>query len=151
LVIKYSKLGYRYLSKSTKSLGFLGMDEKESLGKYIQRRLRERGIEDKAVADILNLSVKTVPKIYKQSEIPSDRIAKISILLNENVYLHYYGSKEPLKSILNQNTQELEEKVARLEVLVEQYTKTIDDKDHIIELQNKLIAELEEKLSKKDS
>ncbi|MGV6946449.1 hypothetical protein [Sphingobacterium sp. CZ-2] len=127
------------------------MDEKESLGKYIQQRLRERGIEDKAVADILNLSVKTVPKIYKQSEIPSDRIAKISILLNENVYLHYYGSKEPLKSILNQNTQELEQKVSKLEALIEQHTKTIDDKDHIIELQNKLIAELEEKLSKDNS
>lgn len=127
------------------------MDEKESLGKYIQRRLRERRIEDKAVADILNLSVKTVPKIYKQSEIPSDRVAKISILLNENVYLNYYGSKEPLKSILNHNTKELTEKVSRLEELNEQHANAIKDKDSIIELQNKLIAELEEKLTKNKS
>lgn len=124
------------------------MDEKESLGKYVQRRLRERNIADKAVADILNLSVKTVPKIYQQTEIPCDRIAKLSILLNENIYLDYYGKEEPLKSILNQGRQELVEKVQRLEDLNEHSMKIINDKESIIELQNKLIAELEEKLSK---
>jgi len=139
------------LNESIKTLGFLGMDEKELLGKYVQRRLRERNIGDKAVADILNLSIKTVPKIYQQTEIPCDRIAKISILLNENVYLNYYGQEEPLKSILNQETQNMEERVSRLEELNEQHIKTIKDKDSIIELQNKLIAELEEKLSKSSS
>jgi len=124
------------------------MDEKESLGKYIQRRLRERHIEDKEVANILNLSVKTVPKIYSQSEIPCDRIAKLSILLNENLYLNYYGKEEPLKTILNQDREELAEKVQRLEDINEQSKKIINDKESIIELQNKLIAELEEKLSR---
>lgn len=127
------------------------MDEKESLGKYVQRILRERNIGDKAVADTLNLSVKTVPKIYHQTEIPCDRIAKISILLNENVYLNYYGKEEPLKSILNQDRKELVEKVQKLEDLIEERQKTIKDKDCIFELQNKLITELEEKLSKSNT
>lgn len=127
------------------------MDEKESLGKYIQRRLREKGIEDKTVADALNLSVKTVPKIYLQTEIPCDRIAKISILLDENVYLNYYGKEEPLKSILNRDKQDLLERILKFEELTELNNKIIIDKESIIELQNKLIAELEEKLSKINS
>lgn len=122
------------------------MWENESLGKYVQKRLREKGIEDKTVADTLNLSVKTVPKIYLQTEIPCDRIAKISVLVDENLYLDFFGRKEPLKSLLNRDKQQLIEIVSRLESLNDRNAKTIQDKDRIIELQNKLILELEKKL-----
>lgn len=73
------------------------MGENEPLAKYIQRRLRGRNIGDKAVANILNLSVKTVPKIYQQTEIPCDRIAKLSILLNENIYLKLLRQRRTAK------------------------------------------------------
>ncbi|MDR2269528.1 MAG: hypothetical protein LBF27_01370 [Sphingobacterium sp.] len=124
------------------------MAEKEPLGKYVQRRIREKGIEDKIIADILNLSVKTVPKVYAQTDIPCDRIAKLSILLNEDLYLNYYSSSEPLKTILNREKQELNEKILELESQQDQYLNIIKDKDSIIILQNKLISELEEKLKK---
>lgn len=134
---------------SSETLGFLNMDEKEPLGKYIQRRVREKGVEDKTVADILNLSVKTVPKVYAQAEISCDRIASLSILLNEDLYLNYFGESEPLKSLLNRDKNELSEKVEELISLKDQYLSIIKDKDNIIALQNKLIAELEEKLKNK--
>lgn len=124
------------------------MAEKEILGKYIQGKLRGKGIEDKKVAEILSLSVKTVPKIYLQSEIPCDRIAKISILLDEDVYKDYYGNTEPLKSLLNREAQKLQDRISKLERVNEKNLETINDKNVIINLQNKLITELEEKLKK---
>ncbi|HAU53052.1 MULTISPECIES: hypothetical protein [Sphingobacterium] len=117
------------------------MGGKEILGKYIQRKLRGKGIEDKDVARSLNIALRSVPYIYKQTEISSERLAKISILLDENIYLDYYGDEEPLKSLLNRETNKLKE-------LNEKGLAVIDDKNLIIELQNKLIVELEEKLKK---
>lgn len=127
------------------------MSENEILGKYIQKRLREKGIEDKEVAEQLNLSVRTVPNMYQQSEIPVNRIAKLSILLDEDIYLNYFGTKEPLKSILNRSLKTIEEQLLILEEINEFNLSALNDKNNIIELQNKLIKELEDKIKRLNS
>jgi|GEM_PF-6581768 len=91
------------------------MQESSDLGKYIQRRIKEKKLDKKAIADALNISVSTVSKIYPNKDIYSDRLAKFCILLNEDLFLDYYGQNDPLKTILNREKQELLNKIELLQ------------------------------------
>lgn len=128
------------------------MDEKEDLGRYIQKKLRDKGIEDKVVANELNISVRSVEKIYPLKDVYSERLAKFCVLLDEDVFSQYYGQDEPLKSILNRERVALEEKISRLtelneekERLISFLTAELEDKESTIKnVQCELIAKVDE-------
>ncbi|RXF71964.1 hypothetical protein [Arcticibacter tournemirensis] len=93
------------------------MQEHDELGKYLQKKVREKRITDKVIANFLNISEKTVPKIYPLKDISSERLSKFCILLDEDLFSGYYGEKEPLKSILTGDKLVLENEVDRLKKL----------------------------------
>jgi len=105
------------------------MDELDDLGRYIQSRLRAKGITDLQVAKALNISPKTVQKIYPLKDIYSERLSVFCELLEENVFLDYYGRSEPLKSILNKELKEAQ--------------KLLKTKDELLDIQRKYINKLE--------
>lgn len=106
------------------------MDNTEELGRYIQRRLREKNVPDSEVAKALNISPKTVQKIYPLKDIYSERLSIFCKLLNENIFSDFYGQSEPLKSIINRTTLNTDDGL----------------KDELIEIQKKHIQVLEEKV-----
>jgi hypothetical protein len=122
------------------------MDETDDLGRYIQGRLRAKNIEDKEVATLLNISVKTVPKIYPSKDIYSDRLAKLSILLNEDLFLDFYGKKEPLKTLLNKEKTQLLDELAKANSDNEQQKKLIELLSNQLLDQNSTIKSLHEQI-----
>ncbi|WP_090607684.1 hypothetical protein [Parapedobacter koreensis] len=131
------------------------MDENKDLGRYLQKKLRDKGIEDKAVADALNISSRSVRNIYPLKDIYTDRFAKFCVLLNEDLFLQYYGQSEPLKSILNREKVALEQEVARLRELDEEKERLIsflkeeleEKKSSIKNLQSELLSKVDEILN----
>lgn len=119
------------------------MDENDDLGRYLQNKVRNKGIEDKEVANVLNISVRSVPKIYPLKDVYSDRLAKFCILLDENLFSDYYGQVEPLKSILNREKLGLEQEIARLNELNEEKARFIRYLKEEIESKNSSIENLQ--------
>lgn len=102
------------------------MDEKEDIGRYLQTKLRNKGIEDKEVGDALSIAPRSVRNIFPLKDIYAERLAKFCILLNEDLFSQYYGQDEPLKSILNREKVALEQEVARLFDLNEEKSRRIN-------------------------
>jgi hypothetical protein len=108
------------------------MDKSQELGRYIQSRLRAKNISDNAVAAALNISHKTVQKIYPLKDIYTERLTIFCKLLDENVFKDFYARDESLAKIFNSD--------------FDQDNKSHQLKDELIETQRKYILELEEKL-----
>lgn len=109
------------------------MAEFEDLGRYIQSRLRAKGVSDESVAKALNISPKTVQKIYPLKDIYSGRLSIFCKLLNENVFSDFYGRDDDLRLILDNEV-----------VLLRSIVKSNEE---LLELQRKHITLLEEKLN----
>ncbi len=144
--IKYSIFGYRHEGYLRITLGFLGMEENDDLGRYIQARLRAKNIEDKDVAAILNISVKTVHKIYPNKDLYSERVAKFCLILNENIFLDFYGKKEPLKTLLNKDIADLISELSKSKSEIEEYKKIVGILNTQLLEQNSSIRALHEEI-----
>lgn len=110
------------------------MKQTESIGKYIQQRLRSKKIEDKAVGDVLHIAPSTASKLYS-TELTPERVAKLSVLLNEDIYFDYYKDEDKIGPIVNRRVVELSDKIKQLE-------NSIFDKERLIQIQADLIERL---------
>lgn len=119
-----------------------------SIGEYIRQKLRSKNISNKNAGNSIGLSESAFEKILTQNDIYASRLLKLSELSNENIFEYYYNI-EPIKSFLKQEAAQWKEKIEALEKSITIKEHTIEDKDQIIQLQNKLIAELEEKLNQR--
>ena len=108
------------------------MEKSEELGRYIQSRLRAKNISDNTVAASLNISNKTVQKIYPLKDIYTERLVIFCKLLDENIFKDFYSKDESLAKILNSDFEN--DKISH------------QLKDELIETQRKYILELEEKI-----
>ncbi len=106
-----------------------------TLGKYIQERVRLKGISDKAVAEALHVSVRSVPNIYAAKEIPTSRVALLSVLLKEDIYFDYYKDIESVGPVIKKQLDELMHQIKVLE-------STVFDKERLIQSQAALIENL---------
>ncbi|MFC7526814.1 hypothetical protein ACFQRK_22850 [Parapedobacter sp. GCM10030251] len=122
------------------------MDENEDLGRYLQKKLRDKGIEDKAVADALNISLRSVRNIYPLKDIYAERLAKFCVLLDEDLFLQYYGQNEPLKSILNREKTALDQEVTRLRELNEEKERMVSFLKEELEEKEEYIKNLQSEL-----
>ncbi|MBL1410782.1 hypothetical protein [Sphingobacterium faecale] len=107
-----------------------------TLGKFIQERVRLKGITDKAVAEALHISARSVPNIYSAKEIPTSRVALLSVLLNEDIYYNYYKNFETVAPVVSAQIDDLIQKIKTLE-------NTIFDKERLIQSQAALIESLQ--------
>ena len=111
-----------------------------TIGKYIQKSLRAKGISNKSAADSIGLSESAFEKFLTKDDILISRLLKLSQFTEKNL-LRYYYEKEPLVSFRKDEIRELQQKLEYAEILIEK-------NDLIIETQVKYIAELEEKINR---
>lgn len=120
----------------------------ESIGKHIQKYLRYKGISNKSAGDSIGLSESAFEKNLMKNDILISRLFKLSCHAGKN-FLEFYYDKEPLATFREEELLKWTEKMENLEKTVQLKEELIKEKDQVIVLQNKLIAELEEKLGKK--
>lgn len=112
----------------------------ETIGKYIQKFLRYKGISNKDAGESIGLSESAFEKFLTKDDILISRLFKLSQFSERNL-LQYYYEKEPLLSFRKEENLELLQKLDYAETLIEK-------NDLIIETQTKYIKELENKLEK---
>ncbi|WP_312364903.1 hypothetical protein [Sphingobacterium sp.] len=112
----------------------------ESIGKYIQKFLRAKGISNKDAGESIGLSESAFEKFLTKDDILISRLFKLSQFTEMNL-LKYYYEKEPLASFRDEEFRELQQKLEHAKLLIEK-------NDIIIETQIKYIAELEEKINR---
>jgi len=99
------------------------------IGQIIYRLIKQKGFKAKFVAEQINVSESSLFKIYTRETIDIDKLIRLSVLLETNLFLHYTESR-PLKSIFDKET-------APLRLQIEQQQKSLVQKD-------KRIKELED-------
>ncbi|MEI2294661.1 hypothetical protein [Sphingobacterium sp. ML3W] len=113
---------------------------KETIGKYIQKFLRFKGISNKDAAESIGLSESAFEKFLTKEDILISRLFKLSQFSAENLMQFYY-EKEPLASFRKKEILEFQQKLEFANVLIEK-------NNLIIENQTKYIKELENRLKK---
>lgn len=136
------------------------MEEEEhqkvnSIGDFIKELAEEANLTPTALSNKINSTLNNVKDIYKRSSIDSELLLSISKAVNKNAFA-YYDDKEPIASFKKAELDEWTLKIENLNQKIEGLEKTIQlqeellkEKDQTVLLQNKLIAELEEKLDQK--
>ena len=99
------------------------------IGQIIYRLIKQKGFKAKFVAEQINVSESSLFKIYTRETIDIDKLIRLSVLLETNLFLHYTESK-PLKIIFEKET-------APLRLQIEQQQNSLTQKD-------KRIKELED-------
>lgn len=110
----------------------------ETIGKYIQKILRFKGISNKTAGESIGLSESAFEKFLTKDDILISRLFKLSQFSGINL-LKYYYEKEPLESFRKDEIYDLRQKLEYSEIIIEK-------NDLIIETQKKYIKELEDKL-----
>lgn len=118
----------------------------ESIGKYIRQYLRSNSISNSEAGGFIGLSESAFEKVLMKDDISINRLLKLSLHLNKNLFEYYY-EKEPMLAFRKNELSTLFQKIDSLENSIEQKIKAITDKDKIIEFQEKYINELEKKTS----
>lgn len=122
----------------------------EKIGQIIKRIATSKGLSQKQFGDKINRTKQAVAGIYKRSTIDIELLKVISEKL-EHDFLEYYYEEEPFKTFRNLKEKEWEQKISVLENELISKDKLIDKNEEILLLQRKYIAELEEKLSKRNT
>ncbi|OJZ06462.1 MAG: hypothetical protein BGP15_04245 [Sphingobacterium sp. 40-24] len=122
----------------------------EKIGQIIKRIATSKGLSQKQFGDKINRTKQAVAGIYKRSTIDIELLKVISEQL-EHDFLEYYYGEEPFKTFRNLKEKEWEQKISVLENELISKDKLIDKNEEILLLQRKYIAELEEKLSKRNT
>ena len=91
------------------------------IGQIIYRLIKQKGFKAKFVAEQINVSESSLFKIYTRETIDIDKLIRLSVLLETNLFLHYTES-QPLKSIFDKGT-------APLRLQIEQQQKSLVQKD----------------------
>lgn len=117
----------------------------DTIGNYIRQYLRSNSISNLTAGEFIDISESAFEKVLMKDDISVNRLLKLSLHLNKNLFEYYYD-KEPFNSFRQEEYNELNQKIIQLETFLEQKTQSIIDKDKIIAFQEKLIAELTEKL-----
>ncbi|WP_104382179.1 hypothetical protein [Sphingobacterium sp. HMA12] len=113
----------------------------ETIGKYIQKNLRFKGISNKDAGESIGLSESAFEKFLTKDDILVSRLFKLSQFAEIN-FIKYYQDKEPLKAFIQGEINDISQKLDFAEILLKK-------NDLIIENQVKYIKELEEKLKNK--
>ncbi|MCT1533015.1 helix-turn-helix domain-containing protein [Sphingobacterium daejeonense] len=122
----------------------------EKIGQIIKQIATSKGLSQKQFGDKINRTKQAVAGIYKRSTIDIELLKVISEKL-EHDFLEYYYEEEPFKTFRNLKEKEWEQKISVLENELISKDKLIDKNEEILLLQRKYIAELEEKLSKRNT
>lgn len=118
-------------------------DEIFEIGQYVQKRLRAKKIRDEDVAKALSIDSSTVRKIYSSDDIYVNRLAIISILLDEDVYSNFFHIKEPLKRFKDREKKVWLDKIADYEKEIKRLTELQTQMQDHINTQKAYIEHLE--------
>ena len=115
------------------------------LGKKVGEVAKSKGYSQSDLGKKVNLSKPGIASMYKRSGIDSDLLIKISEELDYDFFKHIYENT----SIKKFKQQELANFISEIDTLKsenELLKRLVKKNDQILDLQFKLISELEEKL-----
>ncbi len=118
----------------------------ETIGKYIQKHLRFNSISNKKAGEAIGLSESAFEKILMKDDILLSRLLKLSEYTGIN-FFEYFFEKDPLLAFRKNENEKFTEQINNLNQSIKILKEQINDKCQIIELQNRLIENLQEKLN----
>lgn len=83
------------------------------IGKIIQAEVEYKRLTHKEFGALINRNEKTVPDIYSRATMSIDLLVTISVALKKD-FLKFFYDEEPMKSIRDDETTKLNNKVQRL-------------------------------------
>jgi transcriptional regulator with XRE-family HTH domain len=117
------------------------------IGEFVREIAESKNLKPSDLAAKINTSKQNISDIYKRTTIDSELLLTLSKALNFNLF-SFYDIKEP---ILTFRTAELHERQTQIDNLIEKINLMEDNlniKEELLDVQRKLIAELEAKLLK---
>jgi septal ring factor EnvC (AmiA/AmiB activator) len=112
----------------------------DTIGEFLHKKIKSKGLEDKQVAGFLNISPSTLRKTYPLEDMYISRLIEFCELLGEDIILEYYYSREPLKSLRKNETDKWGKEMAELKAALENKEKITQQLQEHINTQNELIA-----------
>lgn len=112
----------------------------DTIGEFLHKKIKSKGLEDKQVAGFLNISPSTLRKTYPLDDMYISRLIEFCELLGEDIILEYYYSKEPLKSLRKIEIEKWNKDISELKAAVENKEQTIRQLREHISTQNELIG-----------
>lgn len=120
----------------------------DHIGKFLQKRARKSGMEDKDIAKYLHIAKSTLEKAYLNDEIYVSRLMKFCGIFGEDLFLEFYYEKEPLRSLRQRERETWNKKIQELTMSNEAKEKSIQYLEENNRIQNKLIASLEKDIKR---
>lgn len=120
----------------------------ESIGRYIQRTLRFKGISNEAAGQAIGISESAFEKILTKDDILLSRILKLSKCAGVN-FLDYLNDKDPIAAFKKEEQKKSLEEIKILNEKLALKDQIIQEKERTILLQQQLIEELKNQISSK--
>jgi hypothetical protein len=112
----------------------------DTIGEFLHKKIKSKGLEDKQVAGFLNISPSTLRKTYPLDDMYISRLIEFCELLGEDVIVEYYYAKEPLKSFRKSEFEKWHKEIHELKATLENKEQTIRQLQDHISTQNELIS-----------
>jgi len=112
----------------------------ESIGSFIHKKVKAKGLSDKQVAGYFNISPSTLRKYYPLKDMYISKIIEFCELLDEDLILDYYYNKEPLKGFRKRDMEKHQQELAELRMMLEQTKEMVGQLQKHIATQNDLIV-----------
>lgn len=118
----------------------------DTIGKYIQERLRKKNIKNEEAAGFMNIAASTLRKYFPSDDLYISKLIDFSKLLDEDIISDYYYSREPLKSIHYREIKKWEEQIAALKATAGRQEEIIEHLKDQINTQKELILALKREM-----
>lgn len=117
----------------------------ESIGRYIQRTLRYKGISNEVAGQAIGISESAFEKILTKDDILLSRLLKLSKCAGVN-FLDYLNDKDPIAAFKKEEQQRSLEEIEMLNEKLKLKDEIIQEKERTIFLQQQLIDELRKQI-----
>lgn len=120
----------------------------ESIGRYIQRTLRSKGILNKDAGESIGISESAFEKLLTKDDILLSRLLKLSKFADIN-FFEYLDDVEPISTFKKQIQDQLLNEIRILNEKLDLKEQPLNERERTIDLQQQLIEQLRKELNRK--